>query len=672
MKHRHTAVCQCFTTKVRDVVSHGILLRETVSRQAERGFHDELICTAGYAAFGDGAFAKFEIACVKQRFAAPLDEGHRTPENMTGGQSGEVKCFVSISEFRSHAKSQNVFPTFSGQPGAHEQRCGLREQDFVVSADVITVSVADEHALAAALAFPGIEPEAELRQMNSRASELNFQRHDGIVMSRRRRVKRSRNELDFTRRLGLDCSAMPEKPLNECPRELRPLFTKGSEASQRENYEYAIDLFCQVLAREPGLIDVRRALRKAQAGKSAAGGSGFFKKVLSSAGSSPQMAKAQFALRSNPAEALALAEQVLGSDANNAMAHRVVVEAATALAMPQTAVMSLEILTHLSPKDKNVAIQLSRLLADTGDARRAEGLLAAFANSHPNDQEVSQALKDVSAKRTMSEGGYGALASGEGSYRDILHNEKEAVSLEQEKRVQKTEDVTGRLIEEYEARIKAEPKNLKLYRDLAELYTQKKQFDKALSYYAQIKASEMGGDASLDQAIAQTTVRKLDHHIEQLNPNADDHAEEVARLNAEKMVFQIGECQKRVEKFPTDLGIRFEMGQLYFQSGKIGEAIKEFQRSRDNPHRRIASMNLLAQCFAKRKMFDLAAENLQEAIKEKQVFDDEKKDLVYQLGVVLENMGKKPEAIEQFKLIYKLDASYRDVEARVDAFYAGQ
>jgi tetratricopeptide (TPR) repeat protein len=71
-------------------------------------------------------------------------------------------------------------------------------------------------------------------------------------------------------------------------------------------------------------------------------------------------------------------------------------------------------------------------------------------------------------------------------------------------------------------------------------------------------------------------------------------------------------------------------------------------------------------------MFDLAAENLQEAIKEKQVFDDEKKDLVYQLGVVLENMGKKPEAIEQFKLIYKLDASYRDVEARVDAFYAGQ
>jgi tetratricopeptide (TPR) repeat protein len=465
---------------------------------------------------------------------------------------------------------------------------------------------------------------------------------------------------------------MPEKPINDCPRELRPLFTKGSEALQRENYEYAIDLFNQVLAREPALIDVRRALRKAQAGKTAQGGGGFFKKMMSSAGSSPQIAKAQFALRSNPAEALALAEHALAGDATNAMAHRIVVEAATALDYPQTALMSLEHLLRHSPKDKAVAIQLANLLADNGDVQRAERLLVEFARAHPADPEVAQAVKDVSAKRTLSEGGYGALESGEGSYRDILRNEQEAVSLEQEKRVQKTEDVAARLIGEYEERIKREPGNMKLYRDLAELCTQKKQFDRALGYYARIKNSEMGGDASLDQAIAHTTVRKIEHQIEQLDPNADNHAEEVARLNAEKAAFQIAECQKRVEKFPTDLSIRFEMGLHYFNAGRIGEAIKEFQRSRENPHKRIGSMSYLAQCFARRKMFDLAAENLQEAIKEKPVFDDEKKDLVYQLGVVLDSMGRKPEAIEQFKLIYKLDASYRDVEARVDAFYAGQ
>jgi len=114
------------------------------------------------------------------------------------------------------------------------------------------------------------------------------------------------------------------------------------------------------------------------------------------------------------------------------------------------------------------------------------------------------------------------------------------------------------------------------------------------------------------------------------------------------------------------------MGMLYFQAGKIGEAIAEFQKAQGNPHKRIAAMTHLAQCFAKRKMFDLAARTLQNAIKEKAVFDDEKKDLVYNLGCVLENMGKKEEAVDQFKIIYETDISYKDVAAKVDAFYAGQ
>jgi tetratricopeptide (TPR) repeat protein len=167
-------------------------------------------------------------------------------------------------------------------------------------------------------------------------------------------------------------------------------------------------------------------------------------------------------------------------------------------------------------------------------------------------------------------------------------------------------------------------------------------------------------------------VRRFDHQITSLNPLDADHASQVAALQAEKLNFQIAECQKRVEKYPTDLAIRYEMGVLYFQAGKIGEAIQELQKAKNNPHKRLAAMGYLAQCYGKRKMFDLAARTLQEAIKEKPVFDDEKKELVYNLGVMLENMGKKDEAIEQFKIIYETDAGYKDVNARVEAFYAGQ
>jgi tetratricopeptide (TPR) repeat protein len=466
---------------------------------------------------------------------------------------------------------------------------------------------------------------------------------------------------------------MPEKTVTDMPLDLRRIFIKGNEALQRDNFDYAIELFHQVLEKEPGFFECRKALRTAQSKKSGGSSTGFFRKMMSNAGSSPQIAKAKMSLQKNPAEALAIAEQILNGDPNNSFAHKIAAEAAQALEMPRTAALSLEVLSRNSPHDKALAIEFGVALADAGEIARAEKVLIEFARTMPNDPEVAQALKNLSARNTMDEGGYDALAGGTGSYRDILKDKDQAVSLEQEKRVQKTEDMAERLIGEYEAKLKTEPNNLKTLRNLAELYTQKKQFDRAISYYERIKASEAGaGDSALDRAIAETKVRQFDYQIEQLNPFAADNAEQIAKIKADKLTFQVAECQERVEKFPTDLMIRFEMGQLYFQAGKIGEAIQELQKAQGNPHKRLAAMNLLAQCFAKRKMYDLAAKTLQNAIKEKVGFDDEKKDLIYNLGCVLESMDKKEEAIEQFKLIYETDIGYKDVAAKVDAFYAGQ
>jgi tetratricopeptide (TPR) repeat protein len=464
---------------------------------------------------------------------------------------------------------------------------------------------------------------------------------------------------------------MSETSLNDLPRELRMTFTRGNDALQRENYDYAIDLFNQVLNREPGLHECRKALRTAQLKKAGSGG-GFMKKMWSSASSQPMVVKGQVALRKDPAEALSIAESILNSDPTNAGAHRIIVEAATALEMPHTAVLSLEILHRGSPKDKDVAVKFANALADVGNVARAESMLGEVCRAFPTDMDLAQALKNISARKTLDEGGYEALADGSGSYRDILKNEAEAKSLEQQNRVERSEDVTDRLIKEYESRLNTEPNNVKLLRSLAELYTQKKDFERALGFYDRLKFSDVGNDPSLDRGIAETMIRKYDYQVSQLDPAAPDYAEAVAHLQAEKQTYQLAECQKRVDRFPTDLQIRYEMGQLYFHAGKISEAIQEFQKAQSNPHRRIGAMNFLAQCYAKRKMFDLAARALQSAIKEKPVFDDEKKDLTYNLGIVLESMGKKDESIEQFKLIYETDAAYKDVSARVEKYYSGE
>jgi tetratricopeptide (TPR) repeat protein len=202
-------------------------------------------------------------------------------------------------------------------------------------------------------------------------------------------------------------------------------------------------------------------------------------------------------------------------------------------------------------------------------------------------------------------------------YRDILRNKQEAVSLEQANRVVKSDDVAQNLITEYEARVMHEPRNFKLLRNLAELYTQKKQFDRALEYYERIRAEEGGADPSLEKAIADTNLKKIALLKSQLDPAAADYDQRVAELDAQKQVYQLEECRKRADKYPTDLQIRFELGQLYYEAGKIGEAIQEFQRAQNNPQRRVASVMYLGRCFAKRGMNDMAARKFQDALKEK-------------------------------------------------------
>jgi hypothetical protein len=66
----------------------------------------------------------------------------------------------------------------------------------------------------------------------------------------------------------------------------------------------------------------------------------------------------------------------------------------------------------------------------------------------------------------------------------------------------------------------------------------------------------------------------------------------------------------------------------------------------------------------------MAAGSFESALEAKELFDDEKKELLYEYGVALEKMGEAEKSITQFKKIYEKDIGFRDVEQRVDDYYA--
>ncbi|HEX3719966.1 MAG TPA: hypothetical protein VH595_18615 [Verrucomicrobiae bacterium] len=463
---------------------------------------------------------------------------------------------------------------------------------------------------------------------------------------------------------------MAEKTLNQIPRPAREQYEKGKEAFARRNFEYAVERFTHVLAQEPAFYECREALRAAQSQKNS-GGSTFFKKMISGAGSSPLLAKGQIELMKNPLDALKTAEQILNGDPNNGSAHKLLADAAMASDLPKTAVLSLKIVVKNSPKDEESQKNLARAYSASGQGEKAEMILSELMRLHPNDLRLVDELKDISARKTLAEGGYEALSGGTGSYRDILKNKDEAVSLEQANRQVKSEDVTSRMIKEHEARLVNEPNNFKVLRTIAELHAQRKDFDKALEAYNRIVSQEGATDSSLLKAISDTTVKKFEAAQEALDRNAPDYAEKLAQVQQERNAYLLAETKQRADRYPNDLVIRFELGELYFKMGRISEAMPEFQKAQGNPNKRLQAMSYMGQCLAKRGMLDMAANTLQMALKEKVGFDEEKKELIYALGSVLEKMGKKEEAIEHFKTIYQNDMGFKDVSAKIDAYYQG-
>lgn len=464
---------------------------------------------------------------------------------------------------------------------------------------------------------------------------------------------------------------MPEKSVGQVSREVRDQYEKGLAAYQRNNFDYAIQLLTAVLNQEPALLEARQTLRATQF-KKPKEKTGFFKKLVGTATASPALAKGQIVLRNNPKEAISLAESVLNSDPSNASAHKLLAQAALAMDLPKTATLSLEIVVKADEDDMDSARWLADLYFQQDQLKKAEDLYNRLIASRSHDPELQQALKNLHARRMLVEKGYGAVESGQGSYRDLLRNEAESVSLEQSNRQVRDLSMTDRLLAENEAKLEADPENRNLMRTTADLLVQKKDFDRALELYDRILAIEGTTDPSLEKAVTDLKRRRLDHLVSQLEPGSADYSSRKAELQRERDELVLAECRSRVERFPADLQIRFDLGELLFKAGRHAEAIQEFQRSQNNPQRRIPSMNYLGQCFAARKMNDLAVRTFQNALKEKPVLDDEKKELLYHLGCTLEKLGQAEPAMDALKQIYEVDIGYRDVAAKVDAYYAAQ
>jgi tetratricopeptide (TPR) repeat protein len=458
---------------------------------------------------------------------------------------------------------------------------------------------------------------------------------------------------------------MSEKTADNIDRRARDLYNKGLAAFERNNLDYAIEMFMQTLAIEPDFLQCRKILRAAQLKRAESVGK--LKQMMAAARVTPLLGKAKMAAGKSPLEAIAIAEQALCEDPKNGQAMFILAEAAENAQMHETAAQTLETYTKINPKDTKALHWLAKAYTHLGNYDQAREVYERLVQMNPKDFDAQKGLQDSTAKGAMAGGGWEEAQS----YRDVIKDKQEAVALEQQSRMVRAEDMVQNLIDETLAKAEQDPNNPLYRRELGKLYAQKEDYDTALRYLEELFASEAGADPTLEKEISDIKRKRITTQIAkrkaQLAANPGDAAlqKEIETLELEFSQHQLADAERLVEKYPNDLMYRFDLGVLYMKTGNIDGAIEQLQRSRGQPQRRVASLHYLGQCYQKVGLTDMAIDTFNEAIAELPTMDGLKKELLYNLGSAYEELGDQEKAINAFKEIAKVDFGFRDVRQKI-------
>ena len=184
---------------------------------------------------------------------------------------------------------------------------------------------------------------------------------------------------------------MQEKILTDVSPGLRELHQKGCATLNQGDAEGAIAIFNQILEQEPGLVECRLVLRRAQLLR-AKKHDGFFNRAADEVREFPELAEAETHLRSSPLKALRAAEQALNRVPNSILAHRLFAKAALNAHMPYTALLSLNFIYNHVPENIETTLDLVGALASTGRVREAVSICGRMQKDYPDDARVVKAL----------------------------------------------------------------------------------------------------------------------------------------------------------------------------------------------------------------------------------------------------------------------------------------
>jgi len=447
------------------------------------------------------------------------------------------------------------------------------------------------------------------------------------------------------------------------------LWLRGVSAYQQKNFDYAVTLILSVVKDAPKFLDGRKMLRRAEAERFKGQKKGLF-------GGMSFSLKGGANAKKDPWEAIQdLEDSVFQKDPYSESANQALYDYATRIAEHDLASFALETIREGHGTNTRNLHRLAEHYMAHDQPEKAGDVYRQISRQDPTDMDAVKGEKDAAAKTSMMRQGW--QAEGAAGFRSAMKSSEEAKALEDMARQGMTKEQMQNLMAQFASDYEKDPNNVNTVKRIADLYERMDEHESALSYFewaVQLNPADVSLQLRSEQIrnkIAEHKIHQMEAEIE-AQPDAPDIAEKRAQIKAikeERLATVLADAKEKVERNPTDKQYRFDLARVLYDCEQYREAIPQLQQAKSNPHIRSKALLMLGRCFERLNMNDLAVNAFNESLKEMPVFNNEKKDLLYDLGLVYQKVNKQEDYLNCMKEIYNNDYGYKDVATRVEGSY---
>ena len=376
-------------------------------------------------------------------------------------------------------------------------------------------------------------------------------------------------------------------------------------------------------------------------------------------------------VKKDPLGTLPLIEKDLEKDPLNESLNELLFDICVKLELFETAAFALETVRSNHTNNAKILHKLAAFYITHEMPTIAMEVYNDIIKQHPTDGIAIKGSKDASARASMKKHKWDENAD----MRTLMRDSAEVEELEKASRTGLTSEQLiarrDKTIEKYNEN----PNDLTTVKELAAIYEKLEDWHNAQTFYSWAHSLSAGDVALATKAFVMND-RALESDLKALevgvaaDPGNLELKAALDSRRADRLAEQVVEAQRRVDQNPTDPQLRYELGSALYNSGDYSGAILHLQQATRNPHIRTRVLLLLGRTFRAKGMPDLSIKQLSDALSDLHAMDNLKKEVLYEKGLIHDEMGDKAAALDSFKQIYEVDYSYRDVAKRVESSYS--